>query len=90
MLNFEQEVKLGIELGGWSVNLSDLKTVDLTKEGISATYIYENSKGGRQIIVGSDGKVLIFSSALSLDKVLYDMKYNNLWEKAVDSKTILK
>lgn len=88
MLNFEQEVKLGKQLGGWSVDLSELKTVDLTKQGISAAYIYESTKGGRQIIVGNDGKVLFFSSALSLEKVLYDIKYNNLWEKAVDNKLL--
>ena len=84
MLNFEQEVELGKRLKIWSIKPSELKTIDLMNEGIPGAYIYEPIRGGRQVIVGNDWKVLSFASSLSLDKVLQDIKYNKLWEKAVE------
>ncbi len=84
MLTFEQEVELGTTLNIWSLAPSMLKTVDLTPKGFAAAYIYEPTKGGKQIIVGPDGKYLAFSSSISLSKVLEDIKYNNLWTRAVD------
>ncbi len=90
MLNFEQEVELGKRLNIWSVDSSKLKTVDLMKEGLPSAYIYEPIKGGKQIIVGNDYKVLSFASSLSLDKVLQDIKHNNLWKKAVEIEISLK
>ena len=90
MLNFEQEVELGKKLKIWSVDPSELKAIDLIKEGIPAAYIYEPCRGGRQIIVGNDYKVLSFASSLSLEKVVQDIKYNKLWEKAVEIEITLK
>ena len=92
MLNFEQEVELGKRLKIWSVEPSELKTVDLMEEGIPGAYIYEpiRGRGGRQVIVGNDWKVLLFASSLSLSKVLQDIKYNKLWEKAVEVEITLK
>lgn len=90
MLNFEQEVELGKRLKIWSVDTSELKTIDLLKEGLAAAYLCEPIRGGRQVIVGNDWKVLSFASSLSLDKVLQDIKHNKLWEKAVEVEIILK
>lgn len=90
MLKFEQEVELGKRLKIWSVEPSELKTIDLINEGFSGAYIYEPIRGGRQVIVGSDWKVLAFNSSLSLDKVLQDIKHNKLWEKAIEVEITLK
>ena len=84
MLNFEQKVELGKRLKIWSVNPSELKAIDLMKEGLPAAYIYEPIRGGRQIIVGNDYKVLSFASSLTLEKAIQDIKHNKLWEKAVE------
>lgn len=84
MLNFEQQVELAKELGGWHIEHSKLKVVDLLSKGVPAVYVYEEVRGGKQVIVGNDGKVLAFSSAINLDKVVDDIKNNNLWDKAVD------
>ena len=94
MLNFEQEVELGKRLDIWSVGSEKLQVVDLNPEGISAALIYEptpiNGKGGKRIIVGNDWKVLFISSAFSLTQVIHNIKYNSLWEQAVDIKITLK
>ena len=90
MLKFEQEVELGKRLKIWSVEPSELKTIDLMNEGFSGAYIYEPIRGGRQVIVGNDWKVLAFNSSLSLDKVLQDIKHNKLWEKAIEVEITLK
>lgn len=82
MLNFEEQVKLAKNLNIWSCDVEQLKIVDLTNKGLNAIYVYEPTRGGKQIIVGEDGKMLGFASALTLDKVVNDIKTNNLWEKA--------
>ena len=82
MLNFEEQVKLAKSLNIWNCDINQLKIIDLTDKGLNAIYVYEQTKGGKQIVVGEDGKVLGFSSALSLDKVIYEIKHNNLWDKA--------
>ena len=89
MLNFEQEVELAKKLQIWSVEPSELKTIDLMNEGLPAAFVFEPCRGGRQVIVGNDWKVLTFPSSLSLDIVLNDIKHNNLWKKAVDVKIII-
>ena len=86
MLNYEQEMELGRKLTIWTTN--ELNFVNLRDKGFDGTYIYEQTKGGRQVIVGSDGKVLSFVSAVSLDRVLDDIKNNNVWVRAVDPKSV--
>ena len=90
MLTFEQEVDLAQKLDIWSIPTSELKFVDLRKEGLPSTYVYEPIKGGKQIIVGNDWKVLSFPSSLSLEKVLDDIKHHGLWDRAVSVKISLK
>ena len=86
MLNFEQEVELGKNLGIWSTD--KLNIINLRDRGFAGTYIFETTKGGRQVIVGCDGKVLSFASAVNLDRVLDDIKNNNVWARAVDPKSV--
>lgn len=88
MLSFEQMVDKGTSLSIWTLPKLQLKIVDLAPKGLDYVYIYENIKGGKQIIVGADGKVLAFSSSISLDRVIADIKNNNLWQKAVDIATL--
>ena len=82
MINFEEQVKLAKGLNIWSNDVNKLKIVDLNNLGLNAIYVYEPTRGGKQIIIGEDGKMLGFTSALTLDKVVSDIKTNNLWEKA--------
>ena len=82
MLNFEQEVELGKRLNCWSVDISELKAIDLTEKGFSGAFIFEQSRGGKAIIVGSDGRVLGVPSCFNIDNVLNDIKNNNLWDKS--------
>ena len=82
MINFEEQVKLAKSLNIWSSNINQLKIVDLNTFGLNAIYVYEPTRGGKQIIIGEDGKMLGFTSALTLEKVVNDIKTNNLWEKA--------
>ena len=82
MLTFEQQIELGKAIIDWRVNKSELKIIDLTTQGFAGIYIYEKQRGGKQLIVGADGKYLTFSSSLNLSKVLDNIKNNNLWDKA--------
>ena len=84
MLNYEQQVELGKRLKCWNVEPNELNAVDLSKNGLPYAYMFESLKGGRQVIIGNDGKLLFFSSNLSLEQVLNEIKNNNVWEKAVD------
>lgn len=74
MLNFEEQVKLGVSLLDWNVNEKELKIVDLLSRGIPAVYIYEPTRGGKSIIVGNDGKALVGTSSKSLDQLIEDVK----------------
>lgn len=89
MLNYEQQVELAKRLKCWEVDANELSFVDLSKNGLPYTYAFESLRGGRQVIIGNDGKLLFFSSSLSLDKVLNEIKNNNVWEKAVDPDNFL-
>lgn len=70
MLNFEEQVKLGISLLKWNIDVKELKTVNLSNEGVSAAYIYEPIRGGMSIIVDEKGEALYGTSALSLEQLL--------------------
>ena len=83
MLNFEQEVELGKRLAVWDVDVSELKAIDLTEMGFSGAFVFEQSRGGKAIIIGIDGKFLGVASSLNIDDVINDIKNNNLWEKAM-------
>ena len=75
MLNFEEQVKLGISLMQWNIDIKDLKTIDLYSKGIPATYIYEPTKGGKSIIVSNTGDVLVGNSTQSFEQLLNE--FNN-------------
>ena len=82
-LSTDEQIKIAESLDCWSMEVSKLMKIIIEVEGFSGLYIYEPIKGGKQLIVGSDGKVLMFASSLKHSDVINDIKHNNLWEKAV-------
>ena len=74
MLNFEEQVQLGISLMKWNVDVKDLKTIDLNSKGVPATYIYEPIRGGKSICITNKGDALVGNSAQSLEQLIEDLK----------------
>lgn len=56
MLNFEQEVELGKKLKIWSIEPSQLKAIDLIKDGLPCAYIYEPIKAENKLLLEMIGK----------------------------------
>ena len=81
MLNYNQQIELGKKLKCWDVEPNELNSMDLSKNGLPYDYMFEKLRGGRQVIIGNDGKILFFSSSLSLEQVLNDIKTTDLWNK---------
>ncbi len=74
MLSFEEQVKLGISLMKWNIDVKELKTVDLNSKGVPAAYIYEPIRGGKSICITNKGDALVGNSAQSLEQLIEDLK----------------
>ena len=52
----------------WKTNIETLKSKNV--ENLNAIFIYENKRGGKQLIVGQDGSYLQVNSSVSFEKLL--------------------
>ena len=55
MLTFQQQIQLAKSLEWWTLPVNKLITIYVEVVNFTDAYIYEPIKGGKQLIVGSDG-----------------------------------
>ncbi len=77
MLTFKEQVSLGISILEKTRPVKNIEALDLSKDGINATYVYEKARGGIQVIVGSNGQYVVGNSAKSLQQLIVDFKNLN-------------